>query len=114
MQWLRDQGVPQPTVYTPDAEDVFNFIAVRSLDGRTIVQVGDCSYWGLKSTAHCECPSNMSYGSVRSLRFALQAAFRDAERGGPFDPARAQATLASMPVQIDSCKGYGNSRALRG
>lgn len=86
LQWLRDEGVRQPSVYTPDAEDVFNFIAVRSIEGRTVVHEGDCPYWGLKSNAHCTCPSNMSYGSVRSLRFALQAAFRDAGRVGPFDP----------------------------
>lgn len=86
LQWLREEGVQHPTIYSPDAEDVFSFLAVRSLEGRTIVHVGDCRFWGLKSNAHCKCPSNMSYGSVRSLRFSLQAAFRDAGRVGPFDP----------------------------
>jgi hypothetical protein len=86
LQWLREEGVQHPTIYSPDAEDVFSFLAVRSLEGRTIVHVGDCRFWGLKSNAHCKCPSNTSYGSVRSIRFSLQAAFRDAGRVGPFDP----------------------------
>ena len=86
MEYLQEEGVDTPSIYTPDTTDVFNFIANRSRSGKTVIHTADCPQWGTKANDRCGCEKNMSYGAVRSLKFTLQAAFRDAGRVGTYDP----------------------------
>jgi integrase len=77
------------------------FLVNRSEAGRTAVHSDECPSWGSKSTSRCECPLQMAFATLRSLKFTLQGAFRDAGRVGIFDPRSGSGNPCQSP-RIDN------------
>jgi integrase len=87
--YLRDEGVAEASLFGANPDDVIGFLAWTSASGNTPIHNASCTQWGLRrDEATCTCPRRKAASTLRTYKFAIQSACRDAGMTTPWCPMR--------------------------